>query len=193
MRATISAHILLILCLACKNPKSGEIKSKSPEQTDSTEQHEVGANIPKAVQTSGKSYVIASEVPIYDPYDFALEIDAIKALLGKEIRIDIDYFKDEYSGERDALIKVTYEDTEIKFYQLQEGKHYANITTPKLSVLNGIKIGMPKQEFLTAMQIDGPKASAANTFVYTDDYGTMDFFFEDGALSLIKIYYEEGD
>jgi len=193
MKVTIISGILIFAVMACKDPKKEQTKNQHIDTIDSIEQIDIDKKVSKAIQNTEKRYVSDSEVDMYDPYDFALEVDTIKAILGKDIAIEIDYFEGDYSGDRDAFIKITWKDTEIKFYEDKQGLHFSNITTPKLSVLGGIRIGIPKQEFLKAMQIEDPDAVLASTVVFTDDYGAMEFFFENDILSLIKIYYEEGD
>nr|WP_321415413.1 hypothetical protein [uncultured Allomuricauda sp.] len=189
MRPKTIIYTLLFVCLACKDPKEGATKNHLSKKIDSTEQH-YGE---KAAATPEQTYEIASEIDLYDPYDFTLQMDSIKVLLGNETTIDIDYIEDEFSRDSDALITMRHKETEINFYQFQEGKHSANITTPKLSVLKGIRVGIPREVFLTVMQIDGQEAAVATKFIYTDIYGAMEFFFENNTLSLIKVYYEEGD
>jgi|GEM_PF-3509924 len=193
MKATIISGILIFAVMACKDPKKEQTKNQDIATIDSIEQIDVDKKESKIIQSKAKRYVVDSEVDIYDPYDFALQIDTLKAILGKEMTIEIDYSEGESKEDREAFVKITCKDTEIKFYENREGLHFSNITTPKLSVLDGIKIGTPKQAFLEAMKIEDPQALLASIIVFTDDYGAMEFFFENDILSLMKIYYEEGD
>lgn len=193
MKATIISGILIFAVMACKDPKKEQTKNQDIATIDSIEQIDVDKKESKITQSKAKRYVVDSEVDIYDPYDFALQIDTLKAILGKEMTIEIDYSEGESMEDRDAFVKITCKDTEIKFYENREGLHFSNITTPKLSVLDGIKIGTSKQAFLEAMKIGDPQALLASIIVFTDDYGAMEFFFENDILSLMKIYYEEGD
>ena len=45
---------------------------------------------------------------IYNPYDFPLEVESIKALLGHNIIIDTKYFEDEYCNERCKIFTKSY-------------------------------------------------------------------------------------
>lgn len=136
---------------------------------------------------------IDDEGHIYNPYDFPLEVEPIKALLGHNIVIDTQFFQDEYFPEGFSFIKITHDDTQIAFYDVLQGKHRAHITTPKLSVMGGIKIGTPKQEFIKAMRFRDANAVKFNIFNLMDDYGAMTFSFRKDTLYLIDGYYEEGD
>lgn len=193
MSAKISIYILFFFCLACKNPKSGPAENQHRDTITSTEQLNVDDKSPTAIKQEKKRYVVESKVDIYDPYDFALQIDTLKSILGKEMTIEIDYSEGESMEDRSAFVKITCKDTEIKFYENREGIHFSNITTPKLSVLNGVKIGTPKQAFLNNMNIKDPNVLSASIVVFTDDYGAMEFYFDKDILTLMKIYYEEGD
>lgn len=130
---------------------------------------------------------------IYNPYDFPLEANVIEALLGNNVEINEKYVQSGEFDEGYVFTQITYGDTKLSFYDY-EGKHRAKITTPKLPLKNGIRIGMSKQNFIKAMKFDGDKAQQANLFTLEDEgYGTMSFYFSKDILYLIDGYYEEGD
>ncbi len=129
---------------------------------------------------------------IYDPYDFPLEEEVIKALLGGTAVIKKQYFAEREYANAYTYIKITQGENEISFYDYR-GKHEAKIFTPKLPLLNGIGIGMHKTDFLGSLEIDDENAKTAKTFSLWDEYGEFSFYFRKDTLYLIKGYYEEGD
>ncbi|MES1182095.1 MAG: hypothetical protein ABUL44_04800, partial [Flavobacterium sp.] len=87
---------------------------------------------------------------------------------------------------------VTSGDTEISFYDFA-GKHFSDINTPLLPLKYGIKVGMKKNDFLTAIGFDSVAVADANRYRLTDDYGEMQFYFRADSLYRIYAHYEEGD
>lgn len=197
MKTTVLIVILLLAFPSCHNPKN-DSKAKTEEKKAPTAQ---SSQIPipaSQVKDTGldqeEEYTETDdEGRIYNPYDFPLEVESIKALLGHNITIDSKYFEDEYFPEGYTFTKITQKDTQIAFYDVLQGKHRAHITTPKLSVLGGIKIGTPKEEFLKAMHFRDAKAEKFNIFNLMDEYGAMTFSFRKDTLFLINGYYDEGD
>jgi hypothetical protein len=129
---------------------------------------------------------------ISDPYDFSLDVATIQSLLGEEARSK----EDNYEGGEDygpySYYTINYEDSEISFYSYP-GKHFSTITTALLPLKRGIKIGMSKSDFLTAMNFAGESTNHVTLFRLFDDYGSMDFRFRADTLNLISASYEEGD
>lgn len=195
MKNAIFISILFLTLPSCHNSKKQTSESKeataqfSPTPIPESQSGDEGSR-----KSQEEEYTITDdEGRIYSPYDFPLEIQPLKALLGQDIAVDTQYFEDEYFPEGYTFIKITYKDTELAFYDMMEGKHRAHITTPKLSVLGGIKIGTPKKEFIKAMRFDDDNAIRFNIFNLVDDYGAMTFSFRKDTLYLIDGYYEEGD
>jgi hypothetical protein len=122
---------------------------------------------------------------ISDPYDFSLDVATIQGLLGDEAKSK----EENYEGGEDydpySYYTINYKDSEISFYSYP-GKHFSTMK-------RGIKIGMSKNEFLTAMNFAGDSASHVTLFRLFDDYGSMDFRFRADTLNLISASYEEGD
>lgn len=197
MKATVLMTILLLAFPSCHNPQK-DSKTRTEEKEAATAQ---SSQIPipefqvkDTIQDQEEEYTeMDDEGRIYNPYDFPLEVESIKALLGHDIAIVTQYFEDDYFPEGYTFIKITYKDTEMAFYDVLQGKHRAHITTPKLSVLGGIRIGTPKEEFLKAMHFRDAKAEKFNIFNLKDEYGAMMFSFRKDTLFLIDGYYEEGD
>lgn len=128
---------------------------------------------------------------ISDPYDFSLDASTIENMLGEGAEKEVEEFE---GGEDYGPYKyttITYQTTSIGFYNF-DGKHFSTIDTPLLPLKNGIKIGMKKEDFITAMGFD-VNASQATLYRLVDDYGHMDFTFRMDTLSLIYAHYEEGD
>lgn len=192
MKTAIFISILFLAFPSCHNSKK-----QTNESQEATAQVSRPEDPQEALKPEGgqeEEYTITDdEGRIYSPYDFPLEMEPLKALLGQNIAIHTQHFEDEYFPEGYTFIKITYKDTELAFYDMMEGKHRAHITTPKLSVLGGIKIGTPKKEFIKAMRFDDDNAIGFNIFNLRDDYGAMTFSFRKDTLYLIDGYYEEGD
>ncbi|SFB69517.1 hypothetical protein SAMN04487891_101480 [Flagellimonas taeanensis] len=197
MKTTVLIIILLLAFSSCHSPQKG-----SNTQTEDKKAITAQLSQTTVPENSGQDTVSSQEEEytetddegrIYNPYDFPLEVESIKALLGHDIVIDTKYFEDEYYPEGYTFTKITHKDTQIAFYDVLQGKHRAHITTPKLSVLGGIKIGAPKQEFLKAMHFRDANAEKFNIFNLMDEYGAMTFSFRKDTLFLIDGYYEEGD
>jgi len=215
MKFTTIACALLFTCMACNDTKHKETKDQSIEVMDSTVQYYyIDENEPvekKTVEIQERVYNEESEIGCYSPYDFPLEVDAIKTLLGsKEIKVE--YFEDQYgghlytegppednpgednAGEEARVIRITYKDTKIEFPEFPERWDWywyiSYITTPKLSVLGGVKVGMAKQEFLKITDVDNPGALAATKIVFTCERNhEMGFFFRKDTLCRINIDY----
>ena len=193
----------MILCTGCvlkntpKNEQSTETEDVisqeiSDDTADVSAQKRIAENKTSEQESKVEYTTDDKDGFLYNPYDFPLEIEAIKALLGNEIEIKEEYFEgDEYS-EGYTQITIIQGDTRISFYDY-EGKHEAKITTPKLPLHNGIKIGLDRQDFINAMKFTDEKAKNANIFTLVDDYGAMTFSFRKDTLYLIEGYYAEGD
>lgn len=196
MKTTVLITMLLLAFPSCHSPKNGSTKN-TEEKKAITAQFFQMPTADKQGGGSGSNQEEYTETDdegrIYDPYDFPLEVESIKALLGHNMTIDTQYFEDEYFPEGYSFIKITHNDTQIAFYDVLLGKHRAHITTPKLSVLGGIKIGTPKQEFIKAMHFRKGNPEKFNIFHLRDEYGAMTFSFRKDTLFLIDGYYEEGD
>lgn len=197
MKTTVLITILLFAFPSCHSPKKGS-KKNTEENKAVTAHFSQMSTADKQEGNPGSTQEVEyietdDEGRIYDPYDFPLEAESIKALLGHNISIDTQYFVDEYFPEGYSFVKITHKDTQIAFYDVLPGKHRAHITTPKLSVLDGIKIGTPKQEFIKAMGFRNGNPEKFNIFHLMDEYGAMTFSFRKDTLFLIDGYYEEGD
>lgn len=129
---------------------------------------------------------------ISDPYDFSLDPDVIKELLGEEAQSKEEQYEAGEDYEAFSYYTVTYKDTELSFYSYP-GKHFSSITTPLLQLKNGIRIGMTKQDFLKAMNFTGDSVRYATLFNLSDDYGYMEFRFRADTLNFIYANWEEGD
>ncbi|KAB5488893.1 MULTISPECIES: hypothetical protein [Flagellimonas] len=197
MKTNVLIIILLLAFPSCHSPKNGSKKSAEEKRATMAQSSQI--TIPKnqakdTKQGQEEEYTETDdEGRIYNPYDFPLEVESIKALLGHNIIIDTKYFEDEYFPEGYTYTKITHKDTQIAFYDVLPGKHRAHITTPKLSVLGGIKIGTPKEEFIKTMHFRDDKVEKFNTFNLMDEYGTMTFSFRKDTLFLIDGFYDEGD
>ncbi|WP_318343114.1 hypothetical protein [Flagellimonas baculiformis] len=196
MKTIVLITMLLLAFPSCHSPKNGS-KKNTEEKKAMTVQFSQMSTADKQGGGLGSNQEEYTETDdegrIYDPYDFPLEVESIKALLGHNMAIDTQYFADEYFPEGYSFIKITHDDTQIAFYDVLPGKHRAHITTPKLSVLGGIKIGTPKQEFIKAMRFRKGNPEKFNIFHLRDEYGAMTFSFRKDTLFLIDGYYEEGD
>ncbi|MEW2920613.1 hypothetical protein AB1A65_04035 [Muricauda sp. ANG21] len=187
--------ILTMLVLSC-NPKKS---SKSQEETNKADSSLiVGEEIKEnsnAINSGTEEQDIAEysvddeKGLLYNPYDFSLELEPIKTLLGVGVEVNEEYVDDEQGPY--LYTTITYKDTEISFYDF--GGHEVKITTPKLTVCEGIKIGMKKADFVKSMKIDPKKMEAASIFSLVDTYGYMGFHFRSDTLYLISGYYKEGD
>jgi hypothetical protein len=129
---------------------------------------------------------------ISNPYDFSLDASTIENLLGEQAQTKTESFEGGEDYGPYTYTTITLGDNEISFYDYA-GKHFSNITTPLLPLKNGIKIGMKKADFQTAMGFNGELTSTVNIFRLVDDYGNMDFSFRGDTLYLIYARYEEGD
>ncbi|WP_420320890.1 hypothetical protein [Flagellimonas sp.] len=129
---------------------------------------------------------------LYHPYDFDLDVDEIKKLLGDEVEVKKKEVEEDEYSDAYTFYTINYQETKLTFYDY-EGKHSATITTPLLPMINGIRIGMSHKDFLKAVKLEGKEAQKASTYSIFDDYGAMDFSFRADTLYLIKGYYEEGD
>ena len=129
---------------------------------------------------------------IYYPYDFPLDEGVIKALLDNNVEIKKEFVAKSEYADAYTFITITRGDTELSFYDY-EGKHQARITTAKLPLQNGIKIGMHKTDFLTEMKFTEESAKAVSTYSLWNEYGEFSFYFRKDTLYLINGYYEEGD
>ncbi len=141
----------------------------------------------ETVYVSRKQYSFIS-----DPYDFYLSASTIEGLLGEEAKTKVVEFEagEDYSAY--SYTTITFKDTEISFYDYA-GKHFSTITTNLLPLKNGIKIGMKKDAFRSAMGFSDANASNATVYRLVDDYGQMDFSFQADSLYHICAHYEEGD
>ncbi|MGW9684538.1 hypothetical protein [Flagellimonas sp. 2504JD1-5] len=129
---------------------------------------------------------------LYHPYNFELDVDELKKLLGDEVEVKKkEVAEDDYSDAY-TFYTINYQETKLTFYDY-EGKHSATITTPLLPMINGIRIGMDHKDFLKAIKLEKKEAPKANTYSIFDEYGSIDFSFRADTLYLIKGYYEEGD
>jgi hypothetical protein len=129
---------------------------------------------------------------ISDPYDFSLDVSTIKELLGEQAEFKEENFEGGEDYEPYSYYTVTYNESKISFYSYP-GKHFSTINTPLLPLKNGIKIGMAKRDFLSAMNFTGDSISHVTLFRLFDDYGSMEFRFRADTLNVISAYYEEGD
>ena len=194
---------LIIFCSSCvsRNP---EKKEKAIPKDDSvTQNFFVDGMSSSAEERSLEGGTTAQEKPLeyttddkngflYNPYDFELDAEVIKDLLGNDIEIKTEYFEGDVYGGDYILTTIVQGDTRIRFYDY-EGKHEAKITTAKLPLLNGIKIGMDRKDFIKVMNFNDNKAKNATIFNMVDDFGAMTFSFRSDTLYLIQGHYEEGD
>jgi hypothetical protein len=196
-------------CVACNRPKQTEATAENDStiiHTDTVVQEsyietaasvtiaDSAANVDELITENGKSVYLSSHQFsfISDPYDFSLTTSTIEGLLGEKAETKSQDFEGGEDYGPYSYYTITFEDTEISFYDYS-GKHFSNITTPLLPLRNGIKIGMKKPNFQTAMGFTDANASQATVYRLTDDYGEMDFFFRADTLYLIYARYEEGD
>ena len=185
--------VLFMTSLSCRNRGNTQKANETGEvvQMDTTQTEKPKRTITEENNIqAGESVSFESQGELYNPYDFLLEVKAIKALLSSGVEVKQQDVDDEYGPYTYTVIH--YQDTELSFYDY-EGSHKAKITTPKLSVLNGIKVGMKKEDFMKAMKYDAEKVGKATIFNLTDDYGNFEFLFRADTLYLIKGYYEEGN
>ncbi len=150
--------------------------------------------LPSIEQWSPDEIVLREAPFVWNPFDFALNIDTIVELLGEGAQVKTEEFEggeNEY-GHYDAFShhSITDGDTEISFYSY--GNHSATITTSRLPLIHGIKIGMEKLNFLAAMNLPDTIAHA-NVFRFDDDYGYVRLTFRADTLDLIEANYEAGE
>lgn len=169
VRYTLVLFILFISCMPNKNSQNQEkttsndtvvhkvktISNNIEEPKTTTDPTNTGTE-----EQSDLEYSIEDKGWLYNPFDFPLEAETIKFLLGEEVEIKEEYVDDENGAY--TYTTVTYQDTKISFYGF--GGYETQITTPKLSVLDGIKIGMKKTDFIEAMKFD-PKKPQRRTFL----------------------------
>lgn len=203
----LPVFVLAILAGACS-------PSDNKEQTSTTDSASL---IVDTVSTPAVSTSIATEKPeiildggltikgedtiidvpnqwafISDPYDFSLDVSTIKELLGEGAESKEENFEGGEDYEPYSYYTVTHEKAEMSFYSYP-GKHFSTITTPLLPLKNGIRIGMSKQAFLSAMNFVGDSTSNVTLFRLMDDYGSMEFRFRADTLNMIYANWEEGD
>ncbi len=197
VRYTLVLFILFMSCMPKKNSQNQEKTTSNDTVVHKAKTISNNIEEPKTITETNTGteeqpdleYSIEDKGWLYDPFDFPLEIEAIKSLLGEEVEIKEEYVDDEHGAY--TYTTVTYQDTEISFYDF--GGYETKITTPKLSVMDGIKIGMKKTDFIEAMKFDPKKTATANIFSLTDIYGNMEFRFQSDTLYRISGYYQEGD
>lgn len=197
----------LALCMACSSRnKTGLIENDSTDKTDSVVlEDQPVAPIPTAViqepprkgqlvEEKGEMIFLSENeyAFISDPYDFSLSDSAIEGLLGEGAKTEVEEFEGGEDYDAYTYSTTTYGDTKISYYSYP-GKHSASISTPLLPLKYGFKIGMSKNDFLTAMKYESADASKANVYRLTEDYGSINFSFQADTLYHIHVFYEEGD
>ena len=100
---------------------------------------------------------------LYHPYDFELDVDEIKKILGEEVQVKIEKLEEDKYDDAYTFYTINYKDSELSFYDY-EGKHSATITTPLLPMINGIRIGMTHKNFLKAIKFEEKEAPKANVY-----------------------------
>jgi hypothetical protein len=127
------------------------------------------------------------------PDIFAFSVNSEKEnfvnLLGKTAKYREENFPGGEDFEPYTVSYLTFGETELMEYSYG-GMHSAYIDTPLLSLKEGIKVGMTKDEFLQKFKLP---ALSENIFVIRDEYGSVTFNFLKGTLKSISFYYEYGD
>lgn len=148
-------------------------------------------------QLDGQKYEIYNQsYLVSNPFDTGLDSAALMDLLGEEavITSTITEGGQDEMGPYDGytFYELKYDKTEMSFYSYS-GKHNADIYTNKITVANGIAVGMKLEDFIAQMELP-EEARQATSFIINDDYGFMGFYFDhDGNLTSISVHYEEGD
>jgi len=205
IRTLTAAISLSIAVVACSPPQSdSKIDSTASTTTtpDATKLLSQRTSAPSPQDTIS-NYVITNQPDyISNPFEFSLDSLSLVNLLGPEVEIEsvtTPAGEDELGPYPSFThYDVSYTDStgtsKLAFYDYG-GKHFGDISTPKLVCRNGIAVGMDKSAFLAAMDLSGNSmAQLASTYTLNDDYGFMSFYFgDDGKLFGIYVSYEEGD
>jgi hypothetical protein len=201
MKSQLCLIIVFLIFIHCSGPKPETNETDSTQiATDSislpSDESDVNPESENTLTSENETEVIYEITTqpgfISDPFDFELNAETLKNLLGPQTQI----MEQDFEGGEDypayTHITVTCADNELKFYSYS-GKHFADINTSRLPLKKGIQIGISKASFLDKMELTGDDASYANTFKIYDSYGEMEFSFKADTLSHIYVSYEEGD
>lgn len=193
--------LVLILSACTGTPKQEQVVNvdtvvqKVEQQTISTiEIQEVKAPIVSGEYLVEDTLVIIGMPTLLSiPDIFAFSVNSEKENLINLLGNTAKYKEEKFPGGEDfepyTVSYLTFGETELMEYSYG-GMHSAYIDTPLLSLKEGIKVGMTKDEFLQKFKL--PSLNQ-NIFVIRDEYGSVTFDFLKGTLKGISFYYEYGD
>jgi len=199
------AMIVLFSAIACTNHKTeggGDAKdslsyaepSEASAPTTTLSSPDTTLVAEDLISEHGESVleISSTKLPLSNPYDFKLDAEKIKSLLGPNATMETQKVAVVDDNPGYTMYTINDNNARIKFASDQRS-HNAEIQTRALRLKNGITVGMLKESFVKKMSIENSAASKATLFKLYDDYGFMNFYFKSDTLNLIKIEYAKGE
>lgn len=204
LRYTLVLPILFIGCMPKKDQKNQAheiLNDTIAKQTDSISlvtktpkihSDSIIAHTEKEILSEHGYIIEDTEGRLYDACDFPLDVDSIKTILGDNLEVITQNLGGDRGSDSFTRTTINYQNTEIAYNDKIGFRYDVYITTDKLSVFNGVKIGMDKMNFINTLKFFKHK-KAENVYIFTvkDNHGSMTFSFQaDNTLYLIAGYYE---